>query len=324
MNQTTQTNTTAALRHSFTIIKGDEKTVIKIRLDDECRNGHEDFSLTCDIYEKSPSGIWRDVGGGCALEHILALRPDLAPFALLHLCDHNGLPMHCAANAFYWFAGFGPGLSTEKYHGGSSAKTPDECRRIFAEHIHADNEQVQQIIDHQPRTELELRAVLEEMGFPEQWKAEADAAIATLEKWTGQTFAPADPASRWKRTTEAERALIGERKASGYYSASRVAAHDAAAIEAQRAERIKEIDTDLAKAIDKLNCNAQVARYMAARYFPRLQNYIYYDHIGTLSFNWSSTEKLVTREEFDQFNKELDLAALPEGIKTEWQAHPKY
>jgi len=310
---------THTLKHSLTVIKGDEKTVIKIKLADDCRNGHEDFSLTCDIYEKDGRGIWRDIGGGCAHDHILKLRPDLAQFALLHLCDFNGLPMHCAANALYWFAGFGPGLSTEKYHGGSggSAKTPGECRRIFAEHIHATAEQVAEIVSRQPRTELELRAVLEDMGFISQWKAEADAAIATLEQWTGQKFAPANPAHRWKTVTAEQRAEIEARKASGYYEPAQVAARDAAAVEKARADKIKDLDADLAASIEKKNRNASVARYMASRYYPRLQNYIYYDHTNTISFNWSNTEKLVTREEFDAFNAELQPASLPEGVKTE-------
>jgi hypothetical protein len=327
-NQTTETpagHTTASLKHSFVVIKGDEKTVIKIRLDDQCRNGHEDFSLTCDIYEKV-RGIWRDVGGGCAHDHILKLRPELAPFAVLHLCDFNGLPMHCAANALYWFAGIDPAKTTQEYHGGSGsgAKSPDECRRIFAEYIHATPEQVAEVIRREPRTELELRAVLEDMGFIAQWKAEADAAIATLEQWTDQKFAPANPAHRWKAVTAEERAEIEARKASGYYEPAQVAARDAAAAAAERAKKIKQIDADLAASTEKANRNAKVARYMAARYYPRLQNFIYYDHTNTVSFNWSNTEKIVTREEFDAFNAEMDAAALPAGIKTEWAARPKY
>jgi hypothetical protein len=317
--------TTNSLKHSFTVISGNEKTVIKITLDDECRNGHEDFSLTCDIYEKR-NGIWRDSGGGCAHEHILKLRPDLAPFAMLHLCDFSGLPMHGAANALYWFAGIDPTKTTQEYHGGSGsgAKSPDECRLIFAEHIHASAEQVAEIIRREPRTELELRAVLEDMGFIEQWKTEADAAIATLEQWTGQKFAPANPAHRWKAVTVEQRAEIEARKASGYYEPDQVAARDAAAAAAERAKRIAEINADLARANDKNERNASVARYMASRYYPRLQNFIYYDHTNTISFNWSNTEKLVSRDEFEAFNAELDAAALPAGIKTEWAPRPKY
>ena len=128
----TLNETTAKLSHSITIEKGKEKTVIQITLNDDCKNGHEDFSLTADIYEKTARG-WRDVGGGCCHEHILSLRPDLAPFAALHLATCDGVPMHAIANAWYWFCGFGPGVSTEKYHGGSGsgAKLPEECRAIF-------------------------------------------------------------------------------------------------------------------------------------------------------------------------------------------------
>jgi hypothetical protein len=322
----TTVETTASLKHSLCVIKGNQKTVIKIRLNDECRNGHEDFSLTCDIYEKARNGVWRDVGGGCAHEHILKLRPDLAPFATLHLCDFNGLPMHCASNALYWFAGINPSKTTQEYHGGSGrdGKSPDECRRIFAEHIHATPEQVDEIIRREPRTELELRAVLEDMGFLAQWKAEADAAIATLEQWTGQKFAPANPVSRWQAVTPEQRAEIEARKASGYYEPAQVAARDAEALRVAREKKIAEIEARLNDTIDKATRDAQVARYMAACYYPRLQNFIYYDHTNTISFNWSNCEKLVTREEFDAFNAELDRAALPDGVKTEWREHPKY
>ncbi len=155
------------------------------------------------------------------------------------------------------------------------------------------------------------------MGFLNQWKAEADAAIAQLEQWTGQKFAPANPAHRWKAVTAEQRAKIEARKASGYYEPAQVAARDAAAIEKARADKIKEIDTDLAERNEKNARGASVARYMAGRYFPRLQNFIYYDHTNTISFNWSNTEKLVPRQEFDAFNAELDAAALPAGVKTE-------
>ncbi len=321
---TTTEQTTNDLRHSFTIVKGKEKTVIKIWLNDECRNGHEDFSLTADIYEKRGTH-WKDVGGGCCHDHILALRSDLKPFAMLHLCTWEGVPMHTAANAFYWFAGFNGGLGKE-YHGGSgtSAKTPDECRRIFADHIHATDEQVDQIVAMMPRSEIELRAVLEDMHFPEQWKGEADAAIATLERWTGKKFVSTATRGRWEPLTTEQRAEIAKRCAEGYYDPAQVAKRDAEKAAALKAAKIADIRANLAKGIEKLQHNAQVAFYMAERYFPQFQNVIYYDHTNELAVNWTRGEKLITRGEFDRIVTEADASALPEGIKFTWAKGPKY
>ncbi len=40
-----------ALRHTATKTVGNEVITVKIRLNDECKNGHQDFSITGDIYE---------------------------------------------------------------------------------------------------------------------------------------------------------------------------------------------------------------------------------------------------------------------------------
>lgn len=320
----TEQTTTNDLRHSITVTNGKEKTVIKIRLNDECKNRHEDFSLTADIYEHRNGG-WQDAGGGCCHEHILKLRPDLAPFAMLHLCTWEGVPMHSAANAFYWFAGFNGGLG-QQYHGGSGreGKLPDKCRRFFAEHIHATEEQVAQIVDMQPRSEIELRAVLEDLHFPEQWKGEADAAIAMLESWTGKHFASQATRGRWQQVSVEQRAEIARRRAEGYYEPAKVAQRDAEKAAQAKAAEIAKIKADLAENLGDLERKAQVALYMAERYFPRFKNFIYYDHTNELAVNWSTTEKLITREEFDGIVAELDASQLPEGLTLKWQERPRY
>lgn len=316
--------TTNDLRHGITLIRDNERTTIKIRLNDECNNGHEDFSITADVDEKR-GGFWRDQMGGCCHEHILKLRPDLAPFVKLHLCTHEGLPMHSAANAFYWFAGFNGGLG-QQYHGGNGndGKSAEDYRRIFAEHIHATEEQVAAIVAAMPRTEIELRAVLEDHGFIAQWKVEADAAIAMLEKWTGKKFKSTATRGQWEPVTPEQRAEIEQRRASGYYMPEQVEKRDKEKAEAQKAAKLAEIRADLAKKIEKEQRNTQVALYMTERYFPRFRNFIYYTHSNTISFNWSSTEKLISREDFVDILNEADRSALPEGIEFTFQDRPEY
>lgn len=322
MKGETVKETTNDLRHGFTVVKGKEKTVIKIKLNDECRNGHEDFSITADIYESG-----REAGGGCCHEHILELRPDLKPFVDLHLATWQGVPMHATANAFYWFAGFVPEVGAlVQYHGGSgsSAKTADECRRIFADMIRATPEQVAAILTQLPRTERELQAVLEDLNFPQQWQTEARAAIAQLEGWTGKQFESKATRGHWEPLTAEHRALIAERRASGYYSPEQIAARDAEKIASAKAKELADIRQDVEKATEKLNRKAQVAVYMVERYFRSFQNFIYYDHTNTIAVNWTNTEKLITREEFDRIVAEADLSALPTDIKFQWQERPKY
>ena len=76
--------------------------VISIRLNDECNNGNEDFSITATFWKLNKTR--RDVNmymGGCCHEEILKFRPDLKIFVDLHLNDFRGYPMYYIENGFY-------------------------------------------------------------------------------------------------------------------------------------------------------------------------------------------------------------------------------
>ena len=76
---------------------------VEIRLNDQCSNGHQDFSITGDIYENQ-TGNKNDryhATGGCIHEHILKHFPQFKIFVDLHLCDYKGNPMYTDANRFY-------------------------------------------------------------------------------------------------------------------------------------------------------------------------------------------------------------------------------
>lgn len=320
--------TTNDLRHGFTVFSTEGgrqiKTHIKIRLDDECRNGHETFSLTADIWRELGNNRWAECGGGCCHEHIIALRPDLKPFADLHLADQDGVPMHAFGNAFYWFAGFNGGLGKE-YHGGngSPGKSPEDCRRIFAGHIRATEAEVAAIVSALPRTEQELQAVLEDMGFPAKWKAQAQAAIRQLEEWTGKQFVSAATRKGFEPLTAEVRQIIADRRASGYYSPEQVAAREAEKAAARKAKRLADIRADHAREVAKAEAELKVKLYLAERFDGKV-NAIYYTHSNTLTFNWSTLDKLMTREEFSAFVAAADLSALPQDIKFEFRDKPKY
>jgi len=317
------------MKYAKTIIKRNEKTVIKVRLDDECKNGHEDFSLTADIYEKTDRG-WRESGGGCCHEHILSLAPEFKPFADLHLSTYEGIPMHAAANAWYWFQGAFPECADHSdnlgaCHGGtgSGAKSTEECKRIFSEHIRATPAQVEEIAKRLPRSQVELQHALESLGFPGQWKAEAQRAIAILETLSGDKFATQSTRRTWVPLTAEQGALIEERRASGYYLPENVAKRDAEKRQQQKAKKIAAIEGDFKRSVAKLEKNKQVALYFVNHDLDGA-NVIFYDHTNEIAFNWSSCSKLWTLDEFEKFKGSAVMDELPENVTFKWQERPRY
>ena len=95
--------TTNNLKHKISITEK-ANCVISIRLNDECKNGHEDFSITANFWKlESPRTDRNWIMGGCCHEEILKFRPDLKIFVDLHLNDFRGYPMYFIENGFYHF-----------------------------------------------------------------------------------------------------------------------------------------------------------------------------------------------------------------------------
>ena len=79
----------------------DASITARVRFDDECKNGHNTFSITADI--TTPTSRRRNdiEGGGCLHEEVARVFPKLAPFIKWHLCSTDG-PMYYVANTIYW------------------------------------------------------------------------------------------------------------------------------------------------------------------------------------------------------------------------------
>jgi len=320
---TTKTKTNA-LRHAIAVSKGNQVTDIRITLDDDCNNGHEDFSITANIREKNSRGNWVDVGGGCCHEHILSLRPDLKPFVDLHLCTWQGIPMHCAANAFYWLAGY-LDLKYVEYHGssGSGAKSNGECLRIFREHVRCTDEELPALLEC--RSQEELQVAIEDLGILKRWKKEAKAAIRQLEKWTGKEFESSSTRGFWEPVSTEVRALVNDRKASGYYTPEAIASRDTEKAAAKKAKQRAQLLAAYDKSVRKLDKQLEVSLFILDNFGSI--NAIYYDHTNEVAVNWSSCDKLITKDEFDAIAKVFEgfrTANLPEGIQLKWRERPKY
>lgn len=72
-----------------------ERMVVTLRFDDNCKNGHLTFAITCDIYEGT-----RYVGGGANHGRIWEVFPELRPLIKWHLCSTDG-PLHYPTDVLY-------------------------------------------------------------------------------------------------------------------------------------------------------------------------------------------------------------------------------
>lgn len=68
---------------------------VELRFDDNCRNGHETFSITGEV-----RSLARWEAGGCLHDDIAKVFPELEPLIKWHLTSTDG-PMHYVANTCY-------------------------------------------------------------------------------------------------------------------------------------------------------------------------------------------------------------------------------
>jgi hypothetical protein len=64
----------------------------EVRYNDECKNGHNTFTVTADIRSQL-----KLIGGGCCHDEVMASFPELEPLIKWHLTSDDG-PMHYVAN----------------------------------------------------------------------------------------------------------------------------------------------------------------------------------------------------------------------------------
>jgi hypothetical protein len=307
----------SALKYTRTCqLRNGGKLVIKIRLNDECRNGHEDFAATADAFDTNG----RDIAGGCLHDEILRAVPEFAPFVALHLCDAEGVPMHAMANGFFWLAGSMPDAFPKATKPNES---PEKCARMLADHFRMTPAEVAELQSAGVRDQTHLSAWLESRGYRARWQAEASAAIAALERLTGARFKSAATRRNWEPVSPDALADMAEKEASGYYSQEQTAARDEACRAEERARRIAAIHAEHAARVAKSTAELQTRLFLAENDAPT-GNVIYYGHTNTLCFNYNEPrfrtyEKTWTREEFDVLTGMADMTKLPTGLKFEFR-----
>jgi hypothetical protein len=315
------------LRHTATKLKvdyhGDKADIIvKIRLNDECKNGHQDFAITADIYKAGRRSDRAFLAGGCCHDEILKVFPEFKIFVNLHLCDASGVPMYAVENGFYHLR-----------EGFNKTKTTDSnFKKEFCEYYRMKLAQFD--IINESENKLEYAILLKELGILEQWGEEAKEAIKILEALTGNEFVNDSEKSQYNAPKAEDVQNFTKQKENGYYSLENKRKRAAEKRAADKAAKIQKIKDDCAKDAAKHEEERNVKLWLVS-YIERLnkkarnrkkgfnldfsfKNYIYYNHSKTLNFDWLSYEEKMGKANFKLFCdnlKESDFSRLPDNIK---------
>lgn len=281
----------------FTENETQYKITAKVSLDDDCKNGMYDFSVTADIYEQRKNGHFVWVGGGCCHEEIQKRCPELAKFIPLHLCDHYGAPMYPESNGHYHLQNSGKDTTINYLR-----ITEDEYNAFSL----AEDEKY-------------FKYLLFSLGIVDRWKKEADTLISELEKLTGCKWEnPYKPEEeRFTLTlSKEERANMEKLIKDGFYTKENIEKRKE---EAQKAALIKKranICARYDKKIEEAEREKKVMLYIFDSGVST-DNVIYYDHTNKVVFNWKDYYKKISQEEFVDFLNKVDYSQLPEGIEFE-------
>lgn len=257
---------------------------ISARLNDECKNGHEDFGLTYNMWEEVVSGRTWCAGGCAAGNDDPTVRQAIeqlgfGPVERVHLSDMNGVPMYPTANAIY--------------HAKNSGF------EVFRDYLRLTDEEAKQAfyIDD----ELGLYVWLLDNGIIDRWKNEANEAIkaiingrdiefeSTATKKQGHWYFKVEPT---KERLDGQRYIIQ----TGYYNCDNYDQH-------RQEENLQEVRKKLSieyheKQIEKAKAEIRLKKAFLAMIEEHLtefsdpvtvaDNWIFYDHRSEIVFNWNT------------------------------------
>lgn len=260
--------TTSNLVNRISINNTRTNCEIEIRLNDKCRNGHEDFAMTANFWTPGNPRIdqYCEVGG-CCHEEILKVRPDLKIFADLHLCDFSGAPMYAIENGFY--------------HLKEQRKNAD----WFCDYFSCN--QIEYDILHGAEDKRHFAYLVQKLEIPKVWAAKAAEATAKLEKMigTGEKFESKATRRHFTPLTPEEMEEMENLIAEGYYEPEAIKQRQDAAKAAKIAKLLEEKEISYQKKLREIETEHKIEIALIKTFGSR-NNWIYYTHSNQLRFNW--------------------------------------
>lgn len=285
--ETTTSNIKYSVRKE---LNKDSYIEVNIRLNDECKNGFEEFSITGRYKSKT------EELGGCIHEEIAKHFPEFKIFIDLHLSDYKGMPMYSVANGFYF-------LEKGK-------------KKVLMEHLRISEEECDKIAG-MTVNEKHFSYLIQKMRLPERWKQEADNAIKMLEELTGKKFkSKAEKPRKFEEFSTTEIQEFENIIYDGYYSFESFKKREEEKRIKEKENLLEELKRDMEKKITPIQEEYIVKKYLVELDIP-INNFIYYTHRREGAFNWmeNSYDKMITEEEFKEIMSKIDMSKLPNGVR---------
>lgn len=257
---------------------GKETIYVSIRLNDEYKNGHEDFSITADIYEAGkPKTDRYFLCGGCCHDEILKFYPEFKIFVNLHLCTFKGVPMYSTANGFYH-------VHTKKWD-----------KEKFLNYYRLTENIVNKLYEAK---EKELFSYIIFTECLPIWEQQANEAINELERLTGNEF-EATAIPRFDEFAGIKEILktIETNIKNGYYSTENINKRETIKINEANKKLIDKYKEERKNKIDLINLEYDCLDWLCGLGIS-LNNFIFYSHSKEAHFNWKGYEKKLTKEQF--------------------------
>jgi hypothetical protein len=294
-------STTLVYNVTRTIDNGKHILTAKIMLGDECKNGHQDFSVTGEVYETGKPRIDRYLVTCGAIGDLVAQHcPDLKMFCDLHLCDYSGAPMHALANMYFHLH--------NKFNAGHAVDSL-EHKQAFMEYYRITPFEFGHL--SKADSQMHFAMLFRELPIASRWATEAKAAIAKLEELTGKMFENNSTRSNLVYPSDEDIAREEEKIRNGFYTPEAIADREAKRLAKKREqiiadaeERKAKIDHELAVKLAMFDAGGESA----------LENTIFYSHTNKIKFNWRGYGKGLSQQEIDSIKRK---AVLPDGVSYE-------
>jgi len=292
--------------------------VVKIRLNDEFKNGYQDFSITSSIYEAGRRGDRSFLSGGCCHDEILKEFPDFKIFVELHSSDHSGVPMSAVENGFYYLR-----------NGFNDTKTTDSnFKKEYCSYYRMTGRQFDKL--NESENKLEFSILLNDLGILKGWNLQAKKGIRLLEKMTNKKFINDSKKTQYTKPKDDEIKQFTKKTEKGFYSLENkrkrakekrkqnkikvinALKEDCLKTEIKAREK-KEVKLFILSHIEKLNSKKRNKFSLDFTF----DNFIYYDHTKEVCFNWLGYKNTISEYEYNLFCNSLseyNFNKLPNGI----------